>query len=248
MPDEESALTAIGQIEDICPNCGTKLAKRPSRKTKCTACGKYIYARTRPIDRRQVLLTQEQADLVQQQWNIVTGVSDAFIYDQKLMDQTRKQLQSKLGRQVTENELKTAICELQQTVHAKEGDWGLYRNDRFQIAEFQRAAGLVSKALSTLLEVCYIDLNGPNNCGGLRQTPELLGEYPPFRPDPNGLAPGIIQRVQALTSYLKLSREELRTQFIEIAHSVRGQHSTPLDPDIAWNQFEPSAAASLVKG
>ena len=247
MPDEGSALTPIGQVEDLCPNCGTRLAKRPSRKTKCTACGRYIYARTRPIDRRQVLLTQEQADSVQQQWNIVAGVSDALIYDHELMEQTRKRLQSQLGRQITDNELKTAICELQQAVHAKEQDWGLYRNDRFQIAEFQRADGLVGKALSTLLEVCYIDLNGPNNCGGLKQTPELINEFPPFKPDPKGLAPGIIERVARLTGYLKLNHEQIEAQFIEIARAVQRQHHTPLDPASAWNQFELSVGQMTSK-
>jgi hypothetical protein len=176
---------------------------------------------------------------------MVTGVSDALIYEQKLMDQTRKQLEHELGRQPTETELKTAVCELQQVGHAKQQDWGLYRNDRFQIAEFQRAAGKVTTALSILLEVCYLDLNGPNNCGGFKQDPELLKEYPPFRPNPNGLAPGIVERISRITRALELDEQRLKAQFTEQAEIVQRQLSTPLDPTMAWNQLVPSITRNL---
>ncbi len=245
MQDHETVLTPIGQIEDICPNCGTRLTKRPSRKTKCTMCGKYIYVRTRPIDRRQVLLTEDEAELVQRQWDMVTGVSDALIYEQKLMDKTRMSLERELGRQPTEHELKTAVCELQQVEHAKQQDWGLYRNDRFQIAEFQRAAGKVITALSILLEVCYLDLNGPNNCGGFKQDPELLKEYPPFKPNPNGLAPGIVERIMKIIRALDVDEQRLKDQFTKQAEIVQRQLSTPLDPTKAWTQFVPSITRNL---
>jgi hypothetical protein len=124
-------------------------------------------------------------------------------------------------------------------VHGSEWNWGLYRNDRFEIAEFQRAAGRVHKALPIYCEVCYIDLNGPNNCGGLREWPDLLKKHPPFNPDPQGLAPAVVERLNSLATFIGLDLHQTKMQFIEIAQKVQQDIRTPLKPDEAWNQLEP---------
>jgi len=237
--DDESILTAIGRLENTCPNCGVNLESRPSRKTKCLSCGAYIYARARPFDKQQVLVNEEEANLIDKQWQMVAGIHDALIYNQKALDTTRKRLLNELGRQPTENEVKAFVCEREQIAHAKEWDWGLYRNDRFQIAEFQRAAGRIGKALMLLLEVCYLDLNGPNNCGGMRESPDLLSEYPPFKPDPEGLAPAIIDLLNRIAVYLGLDLDHMRIQFIEIAGIGQSQINSPLSPRDAWEQLRP---------
>src|SRR5579863_10040178 len=62
---------SIGQIDDICPNCGSMLSKRPRRKAKCAHCGEFIYVRTRPSDRKRVLVTKGEADALQAEWEAV---------------------------------------------------------------------------------------------------------------------------------------------------------------------------------
>ena len=92
MRDDETILTEIGKIENSCPYCSENLPSRPVRKIKCPSCGAFIYVRTRPLDRQQVLVTQEDAKLIDEQRHIVASVYDGLIYDQKLMDTTRKNL------------------------------------------------------------------------------------------------------------------------------------------------------------
>jgi DNA-directed RNA polymerase subunit RPC12/RpoP len=64
-------LSQIGCIEDKCPTCGGSLAKRPTRKTKCANCGELIVVRTRPIDNKRVLVTQEEARQIEDEWSMI---------------------------------------------------------------------------------------------------------------------------------------------------------------------------------
>jgi DNA polymerase-3 subunit epsilon len=65
------ALTEVGCLDNTCPNCGAALSFRPGRKTKCPHCGEFIFVRTRPFDRRRVLVTKEQATLIEVEWSSV---------------------------------------------------------------------------------------------------------------------------------------------------------------------------------
>ena len=60
-------LEEIGEI-DKCPNCQTKLEHIPTRKKKCEFCGKFIYVRTRPIDRKRVLVTEKEKEEIESLW------------------------------------------------------------------------------------------------------------------------------------------------------------------------------------
>jgi len=64
----DKRFSEIGRLDDVCPNCGTALAKRPGSKTKCQRCGGLIFVRTRPFDRKRVLLTEVQAKIVEAEW------------------------------------------------------------------------------------------------------------------------------------------------------------------------------------
>jgi hypothetical protein len=238
MQDEQSIFTETGRLENSCPYCSASLEKRPSKKTKCPTCGQSIYARTRPYDRLQVLATKTEAELIDRQRHITAGIHDAFIYDEKVLEATRSSLSRRLQRQPTDFEVKAEICFQQQATHSSQWDWGLYRNDRFQIAEFQRAAGRVGKALAIYHEVCYIDLNGPNNSGALREWPDLMKEHPPFRPDPQGLAPAVVDLLNGILIFLAVDPEEIKDQFLEVAKRVQKEIGTPLEPGDAWLQLQ----------
>lgn len=193
--------------------------------------------RTRPIDRIQVLVTEHDAAEIEKQYHLVSGIHDSFVFPKNEFETTRKTLSKISGREPTEYEIKAEVCKQQQKQHSNDWDWGLYRNDLFQISEYHRAVGRISEALSLLLEVCYIDLNGPNNCGGMRNFPDLLKDFPPFKPDPNGLAPVLVDYVNLISSYLNLLESDIQEQFLQIARRVQSQFDTPLPPNEAWEIF-----------
>jgi SPP1 gp7 family putative phage head morphogenesis protein len=68
---EPSQLTAIGNVDAICPYCGKLLEKMPGRKKKCPHCGNFIHVRTRPLDNQKVLVTEKQMEAINEQWGIV---------------------------------------------------------------------------------------------------------------------------------------------------------------------------------
>jgi hypothetical protein len=238
MDDMESIFTETGILANSCPYCGSNLAKRPTRKTKCPNCGEFIYVRTRPIDRQKVLLTHKDAELIDKQRHVTAGINDAFVYDEKVIEETRKNLSKALKRTPSDFDVKAEICRQQQSLHSSEWDWGLYRNARFEIAEFQRAAGRIRNALAIYWEVSYLDLNGPNNVGGIRKWPDLLKEHPPFKPKAQGLAPGVVERLVSIVSFLGFDIIQMETQFLAIAARVHDKIGTPLTPSEAWIQLK----------
>lgn len=52
-----------------CPSCKAPLAKMPQRKTKCKACGEFIFIKSTPDNRERRLMTQAQADAAEQAWS-----------------------------------------------------------------------------------------------------------------------------------------------------------------------------------
>ena len=128
--------------------------------------------------------------------------------------------------------------------HARNGDWGLYRNDRYAMAEFLRKEQRFGEALKTYFEVCYIDLNGPNNTGGLND-PELLKEYPPFDPTQFAdLAPGVIDIVSRLMKKLNLTKEDARILFLEHNHCIFSALKLPKSPEDSWPRVRDELVSS----
>lgn len=110
--------------------------------------------------------------------------------------------------------------------HAENGDWGLYRNTRLTIAEILRKKTRWKPALSTYLEVCYLDLNGPNNSGI------------PFSSDEAMLFDGVLNSVFTLMSQLNLSLPEIQNLFDKVAKSNYQNLRLPVSPKQAWKIFE----------
>lgn len=52
----------------ICPTCRAPLSKMPARKTRCKACGQFIYVKSTPDDRAKRLMTESQAESAEAAW------------------------------------------------------------------------------------------------------------------------------------------------------------------------------------
>jgi hypothetical protein len=240
MKENETVLTEIGNVEAVCPNCSAPLPAFPARKSKCPQCGGFFLVRTRPLDRKKVLVTSDDAKVIEDQWNLVSGIFDALIYEDNDLQEARKALTKELGFPPTETNIKRAVCLKKQEIHSKQQDWGLYRNVRFQLSEFDRSEGKIASAFALLLEVCYLDLNGPNNCGAFLDNADLLEKLPPFKPNPEGLAPRIIELVCTLARAMKLPNEHIEKEFKSISGEIHDRIKTPLDPIGAWLQMKPA--------
>lgn len=62
----------IGIETANCPYCGIDLPKFPQRKTKCKNCDNFIYVRTRPSDKKKILLTEDEINRIE--YNSASGL------------------------------------------------------------------------------------------------------------------------------------------------------------------------------
>jgi hypothetical protein len=221
-----------------CPYCHRGLSKMPSRKTKCPHCGEFMFVRTRPKDRAKVVVTREEAARIEEDWAIVSGTNDHFIADKNEIDNERALLRIKFGKEPSENDVKWALLNKSLIEHAQLRNWGLYRNTKFIMAEILRNEMKLEQAFHMYLEVCYLDLNGPNNTGGI-DDPEVLEQYPPFDPTRHAfLAPGVVKIVQLVICRLAIGNDKIKSLFVEHNSQIAKSLSLPLSTEDAWPLLE----------
>lgn len=130
---------------------------------------------------------------------------------------------------------------------AQNMNWGLYRNIRFEMAEFLKRERKFKNALQTYLEVLYLDQNGPANRESIKNNPELLREYPSFDPKLAFVAPGVIDRVRIILKKSKTTFNEVEKIFIQHNKRIRANLKTPITPEEAWNIIKPELNRAINK-
>lgn len=222
-----------------CPNCHKVLSKIPGAKTKCPHCDEFMFVRTRPKDNARVVVTKAEADKIDEEWSIVAGTYDIFVAEKEEFAKEKEILRKRFGgKEPSDNDVRWGLLNKQLIEHAKNGDWGLYRNARFQMAEILRGEMKLKDALRTYLEVCYLDLSGPNNTGGMND-PELLKEFPPFNPkDFSFLAPGVIDLIKRIVLKLKLNKDEIKQIFVEHNSRIEKSLRLPISAEKLWQSLE----------
>jgi DNA-directed RNA polymerase subunit RPC12/RpoP len=218
-----------------CPNCHKILSKIPGAKTKCPYCDDFMFVRTRPKDNIRVVVTKAEAEKIDEEWTIVAGTRDIFVAEKEEFEKEKEMLQKRFGgKEPSDNDVRWGLLNKQLLEHIKNGDWGLYRNAKFKMAEILRGEMRLKEALRTYFEVYYLDLNGPNNLGGITD-PEILKEFPAFNPEDFGfLAPGISELIALLAKRLNLNKEELKKIFIENNSRVEKYLRLSISPEQAW--------------
>jgi predicted RNA-binding Zn-ribbon protein involved in translation (DUF1610 family) len=230
---------SVGNIDAVCPHCNQALQKKPGRKKKCPKCGQFIYVRTRPSDRQQVLVTESQAAQIEEQWSIANGTHDAYLAQKNRLADEKANLRRRFGgREPSDNDVRWGLLNQERMEHAGQGEWGLYRNSTFGMAEVLRAESRSAHALQFYLEVCYLDLNGPNNTGGITDR-DLLREFPPWNPNGPGadLAPGVIDRASRMIEAANLAAEAVEEIYFKTASLVHKSLRLPLSPADTWPQI-----------
>jgi len=230
----------IGNIDDICPYCDVSLDKRPKRTKKCPHCRKSIHVKTRPADRKKVLLTEEQAQKIEQQWvayNRMSWLRSMSPEDRKEFETTKKAMAKNRGFEPADNDVLWSIYNKHTLQYAKNGDWGLYRTTLLQMAQLLEREDKRRAALEMYIEVSYLDANGPTNHGWI-DDPELIKKYPPFEPKMAFQAPGVVGAIRELSADLGLSQIDLKEKYIEATVTMQRNMKLPVSPSEAWDQLK----------
>ena len=227
----------IGRTDPTCPYCGSALAKRLSRRKPCPSCGELICVKTRPGDREQVMVTEEEFDAVEAQWKLheyFRGMSDD---DRRAYNAERQTLRSRFGREPGHYDVRWSLLNGELVEHASVGDLGLYTSTKSHMAAVLEEEGRLRDALDAYLEVAGLDLNGATNTSGHRNDPQLMAEFPAFQPSMSFLAPGIASTVEWIREKTGASEAEVHDRFLDVYQSRVMGLKVPLTPEQAWKRF-----------
>lgn len=198
--------------------------------------------RTRPHDQQRVLVTETQAEEIEEQWSIANGTHKEYLARKQRFTDAKKRL-AKGGMEPSHNLVRYHLLNQEAMEHAKLLQMGLYRSAVLGMAEALRKEGQLEDALSKYLQVCYVDLNGPSNTGTLvdrrgRRTSLAGKDNPPWDPKKWGkFVPVILGRTERLIGKAGLDRIRTREAFMHGADAVQ-EFGPPISPGIAWGEIE----------
>lgn len=241
---KQSAKSAQQPLKDErkaeCPYCNKTLNKVPGAKTKCPHCGEFMFVRTRS-DNFRVVVTKNEADKIDEQWRIENGTQEAYLTEQKRFKDRKEVLRKKFGsKEPSDHDVQWGMLNEDLLNYAKSGQWGLYRNTRFQMAEILRKENKLRDALRAYLGVCYLDLNGATNMmtdesGNVISDPKF---NKPFDQELAFLAPGVIDRIQKITKKLELEKEEVKKIYSDFSDRLQKSTRAPVTPEDCWSKLE----------
>lgn len=230
-----------------CPYCQNILDKMPLKKKRCPHCKKEIIVRTDPIEKKKILLRTDQIDEFEERLQkvrchkTIQRILDNQNIDTIQFDQVKENLKMKMGTEPSERDIALEIFDNLGYHYFKNYDMGLFRNTILKKGDIFKACGDLRNALIMYLELCYIDLNGPQNCGSILNNPELIKKYPPFNPRDTAmifLAPGIIQQIIRINKEINISKEEIKQIFFDHNLKVEKTRKLPLSVQDAWIKLE----------
>lgn len=128
----------LGNTEPICPYCAKLLDKMPGRKTKCPFDANSIYARTRPADKKTVIVTEQDAAKIDEQWKIESGIEGPPMIEAIRHAQTKgAQIAAKYELTVSTGEKIAQI--VSDGIKSKRGIPGISRDIRGEFPEISKA-------------------------------------------------------------------------------------------------------------
>ncbi len=150
----------IGVTEAMCPYCNCDLEKFPGRKIKCKSCGNYIYVRTRPFDRKRILIREDEIDLINLEYGKLNGSYEYQLKELEKKKLLKQKMEQKLGRELTGTEQEQALL-LNNLLSAKRHkNWADYKDYLFNLAILMHSMDKYKKSLLYFLENAYFSVCG----------------------------------------------------------------------------------------
>lgn len=136
--------------------------------------------------------------------------------------------------------IRRALYQRQEAESTREGNLARFRDARLSMAllleeEVEQDPELLRKTLATHLEVCYIDLNGPQN--GPKAERELAKEAP-FDLNQGVLAPTIVNFTNVYIKRLGLTRAETQALFYKHNNKHLSRLNLPLSLEEGCDMLE----------
>ena len=201
-----------------------------------------------------MLVTASQKEEIAEQWAIVNGEHEQYITTKKQVAEEKSLLAQQIGHYPNDLELEWQQLECSMSTHAHDQSWGLFRNAKLGMAEIRRKEGNFSEAVGLYLEVCYIDVNGPQNTSDFtdcseddmeepledgeleKYIEEWRNRFPPWKPENMfaGLNKWTINRVISVSKKAGMTLPYIEAVFYKHASFLFQSINTPLAPSAVW--------------
>lgn len=238
---DEPKFSNVGSANLICPYCQGKLKRFPHRKTNCPFCDEVIYSRSRPLDRRKVLLDENEMLILEKEWESfnkhqqLTRVISAIMPEksEELINDTYHMLKEKHEKEPGIVEILWEINTSMAQESLKKGLYEKYRYHALFYADILIYASRDREALSYLMQVIFLDLNGVTN------TKNFKGRSA-YTEKAEKLSVDLIGEARSVKNRLEMNMEELQAEFVKCTMDiipVIGSSIPPITPQEAWNQI-----------
>ena len=219
--------------EILCPYCRAAAPGIPKYKAICSRCGQTYFARTRPGDDRPGLVTARQAAALDENRATRPAWTRDTLAAEPVNERPINWVWAYSAGEKQWHALRRSL-----TLHARDGNWLIYRNTRFEMAEIRRRQGRHKEAFEIYLEVWYLDLNGPHDCWGVVGVRRLY-ESSPFQPGDSLTTPVVARWTNRLGIKLDMEKQAIERLFGEMAIKLWRSLTLPLTPREAWQMIEP---------
>jgi hypothetical protein len=225
----------IGELGSDCPYCSAVISPRPQRKKRCPHCGNPVYVRTRPIDKKKVLLAEDELLMLAKEWRIYHEVFEDHQVDEEDFLAEKARLIKGRDIEPSNRVVLWSLYNRRLLEYGRNHYWGLYVNTLLDMAELERKQGYPEHALRFYFLISYFDANGPNNIGPGLSNQRILS-VPAFDPASGTQAPGIISRIKSLIKELDLTCEESMEVFLQ---TIKSAMQLPKSGDEVWGEIWP---------
>lgn len=215
-------------IEPLCPYCRAAVPKIPKYKAICDRCGQTYFVRTRPGESHPALVTLRQAAALDENRAVQPAWTRSAVAAEPVSDRPINWVWAYSTAEKQWHQLRRSL-----TLHERDGNWLLYRNARFEMAEIRRRQGRHKEAVDVYLEVWYLDLNGPHDCWGVIGARRVY-ESSPFQPNDGMTTPVVARWVNRLGIRMDVEKAYIERLFGEIALKAYRTLNLPVTPREAW--------------
>jgi hypothetical protein len=199
-----------------CPYCHAALPKVPISNAKCRTCSNSVYVRMRPQDKSFCIVTKAQADALDDDWSVLSGVREpnlGFVVDEEFRRPERESLAASFARKgykpPSEDDVTWGLLQKRALEDEKTGHWGIRSADQILMGDFLTRRWKLNEALGHYIYASILDLNDPKYA--------TVGRY-------------VIDIVRRIKRKLQLSEDELRS----ILDRHYGSKTLSLSADECW--------------
>ena len=201
----------------ICPNCHSKLKKIPGARTKCPECGKHMLVRTDPHTRIRKVVTEEQANAIDDEIARLNGTYELKVAEKNRREKIRKDLRESFkGVEPSDKDVEWRILNEDSIKYAREGDWVSYGINRNQMAHALEERGKFKAALERYFEVMILDLVGIQDISGVKdfdaEMRKLL-DIRQFKPEEGKIHDAQLENILRLAKQMEINKDTLESIF-----------------------------------